>query len=371
MKKLSPFLESGLVRVGGRLEAAPVEYDRCHPILQSGESYITELIVKHYHEAVGHTGVSHTFSALRARYWILGGSVAVRSVLAKCLSCRRNFRSCEQQIMADLPAARLQVGQPPFFHTGVDLFGPFLVKQGRSVVKRYGCIFTCMTMRAVHLEVVHSLSADSFISALRRFIGRRSNVAHIHSDNGSNFTGADKILKEAIQGLYQHRIGGFLLQREIDWYFNTPRASHFGGAWERLIRSVRKILRSLYSDATLSEEGLTTLLTEVESVINSRPLTPISLVDGFERPLTPKDLLVLRPDCGLPLVTKDSDLFFPQRWRHVQRYADLFWKRWVKEYLPSLVPRQKWFNSKPNVRIGNVVILKMMKRLVLNGLSVG
>ena len=359
VKKLSPFLESGLVRVGGRLEAAPVEYDRCHPILLSGESYITELIVKHYHEAVGHAGVSHTFSALRARYWILGGSVAVRSVLAKCLSCRRNFRPCEQQIMADLPAARLQVGQPPFFHTGVDLFGPFLVKQGRSVVKRYGCIFTCMTMRAVHLEVVHSLSADSFISALRRFIGRRSNVAHIHSDNGSNFTGADKILKEAIQGWNQHRIGGFLLQREIDWHFNTPRASHFGGAWERLIRSVRKVLRSLYSNATFSEEGLTTLLTEVESVINSRPLTPISFVDGFERPLTPKDLLVLRPDCGLPpVVTKDSDLFFPRRWRHVQRYADLFWKRWVKEYLPSLVPRQKWLDSKPNVRIGNVVILK-------------
>ena len=359
VKKLSPFLESGLVRVGGRLEAAPVEYDRRHPILLSGESYITELIVKHYHEAVGHAGVSHIFSALRARYWILGGSVAVRSVLAKCLSCRRNFRPCEQQIMADLPAARLQVGQPPFFHTGVDLFGPFLVKQGRSVVKRYGCIFTCMTMRAVHLEVVHSLSADSFISALRRFIGRRSNVAHIHSDNGRNFTGADKILKEAIQGWNQHRIGGFLLQREIDWHFNTPRASHFGGAWERLIRSVRKVLRSLYSDATFSEEGLTTLLTEVESVINSRPLTPISFVDGFERPLTPKDLLVLRPDCGLPpVVTKDSDLFFPRRWRHVQRYADLFWKRWVKEYLPSLVPRQKWLDSKPNVRIGNVVILK-------------
>ena len=175
-----------------------------------------------------------------------------------------------------------------------------------------------MTMRAVHLEVVHSLSAESFISALRRFIGRRSNVAHIHLYNGSNFTGADKILREAIQGWNQHRIGGFLLQREIDWHFNTPRASHFGGAWERRIRSVRKVLRSLYSDATLSEDGLTTLLTEVESVINSRPLTPISFVAGFERPLTPKDLLVLRPDCGLPpVVTKDSDLFFPQRWRHV------------------------------------------------------
>ena len=182
--------------------------------------------------------------------------------------------------MVDLPAARLQKGQPSFFLTGVDLFGPFLDKQGRSVVKRYGCIFTCMTMRAVPLEVVRSLSADSFISALRRFIGRRNNVARIHSDNGSNFTGADKILREAIHDWNQHRIGGFPLQQKIDWDFNTPRASHFDGAWESLIRSVRKVLRSLHSDATFSEEGLITLLTEVESIITQDRLRQYRLKMG-------------------------------------------------------------------------------------------
>ena len=270
IRKLNPVLDDGVVRVGGRLATAPVEYNQRHPIILCTESHMTELIVKHYHETVGHSGVGHTFTALRARYWIHGGSVAVRGVLGKCLSCRRNFKPCEQQIMADLPTARLSVGRPPFFHTGVDLFGPFLVKQGRSVVKRYGCIFTCMTVRAVHLEVVHSLSADSFISALRRFVSRRSNVAHLHSDNGSNFTGVDRILlHESIRDWNQHQIGGFLLQREIEWHFNTPLASHFGGAWERLIRSVRKVMRSLPSGATFSDEGLITLLTEVESIINS------------------------------------------------------------------------------------------------------
>ena len=164
---------------------------------------------------MGHSGVGHTLTALRARYWIHGGSAAVRGVLGKCLSFRRNFKACEQQIMADLPATRLSVGRLPFFHTGVDLFDPFLVKQARSVVKRYGCIFTCMTVHAAHLEVVHSLSADFFISALRRFFSRRSNVAHLHSDNGSNFTGADRILLESILDWNQHQTGGFLLQREI------------------------------------------------------------------------------------------------------------------------------------------------------------
>ena len=359
IRKLNPVLDDGVVRVGGRLATAPVEYNQRHPIILCTESHMTELIVKHYHETVGHSGVGHTFTALRARYWIHGGSVAVRGVLGKCLSCRRNFKPCEQQIMADLPTARLSVGRPPFFHTGVDLFGPFLVKQGRSVVKRYGCIFTCMTVRAVHLEVVHSLSADSFTSALRRFVSRRSNVAHLHSDNGSNFTGADRILRESIRDWNQHQIGRFLLQREIEWHFNTPLASHFGGAWERLIRSVRKVMRSLHSGATFSDEGFITLLTEVESIINSRPLTPISTVEDFDRPLTPKDLLVLQPDSGLPpVITRDSDTFFLQRWRHIQHYSDLFWKRLVKEYLPSLVPRQKWYDAKPNVRKGDIVILK-------------
>ena len=359
LKRLSPYMDGSVVRVGGRLADAPVGHDQRHPIILASESRLTELIIQHCHESVGHAGVGHTFTALRARYWIQRGSTAIKSVIKNCLSCRRNFRPCEQQMMSDLPAARLQIGQPPFFHTGVDLFGPFQVKQGRSVVKRYGCIFTCMTVRCMHLEVVHTLTTDSFISALRRFISRRGSVAHIHSDNGTNFVGADRILKESIREWNQRQIGGFLLQREVEWHFNTPLASHFGGAWERLIRSVRRVLSSLHSEATFSEEGLITLFAEVESIINSRPLTPISFVEDFDRPLTPNDLLVLNPDCGLPPMTNNvSGAFFPQRWRQVQHFSDLFWKRWVREYLPSLAPRQKWNDRRPNVCEGDVVILK-------------
>ena len=112
------------MRVSGRLEAASMKYDLCYPIVLSGESCITELIVKHYHKAVGYAGVGHTITALKAKYWILGGSVTVGSALAKCSSYRQKFKPCEQQIMADLSAARLHVEQTPFFRTGVDLFGP-------------------------------------------------------------------------------------------------------------------------------------------------------------------------------------------------------------------------------------------------------
>ena len=134
--------------------------------------------------------------------------------------------------------------QPPFFHTDTDCFGPFLVKHGRSAVERYGCIFTCMTVQAVHLEVPHSLSTYSFILAFRRFISRRGFVGHLYSDNGTNFIGADRVLKESIRLWNKHQISRFLLQKETEWNYNTPLASHFGGAWERLVRSACKVMCS-------------------------------------------------------------------------------------------------------------------------------
>ena len=116
---------------------------------------------------------------------------------------------------------------PPFFHTGVDCFGPLFVKQGRSHMKRYDWIFSCMMTRAVHLEVLHSLSCDSFISALRRFITRRSSIGHLHSDNGTNFVGGNKVINEAIRQWNQRQVSSFLFQKEIEWHFNAPLSSHF------------------------------------------------------------------------------------------------------------------------------------------------
>ena len=257
--------------------------------------------------------------------------------------------------MADLPKYRMQMQQPPFFHTGVDCFGPFSIKQGRSTVKRYGCIFTCMTVGAVHLEVLHSLSTDSFISALRRFISRRGSVGHLYSNNGTNFTGADRALRESIKSWNKQQIKGFLLQREIEWNYNPPLASHFGGVWEGLVRSVRRVMASFSHHAMMTDEGLVTLFSEVESILNSRPLTPVSFVEDLERPLAPKDLLLIGPDSGLPPANIDkSDIVYRNRWRHVQNHADLFWKRWAKEYLPIMNERQKWFDKKRNVSENDV-----------------
>ena len=147
--------------------------------------------------------------------------------------------------MSDLPVERLTPDKPPFHYTGVDFFGPFAVHQGRSCVKRYGCIFTCMTSRAVHLEVAHALTVDSFLNAFRRFLSRRGKVHTLFSDNGTNFVGAEKELRRALYEWNNNFLAEQLRQRGIRWQFNPPSASHMGGVWERLIRSAKKTFNAL------------------------------------------------------------------------------------------------------------------------------
>ena len=198
----------------------------------------------------------------------------VRKLLANCFSCRRRQAPVCSQKMADLPRERVTPGQPPFSHVGIDYFGPFMVKQGRSQVKRYGCIFTCLTIRAVHIEIAHSLDTDSFINALRRFIARRGKPVLVRSDNGTNFVSGERELRTCIQKWNRQRIHEYLLQQEVRWIFNSPAASHHGGIWERCIRTTRTILN--LNEQVLNDEGLPTLMCEVEAAINGRPIMKVS-----------------------------------------------------------------------------------------------
>ena len=285
-------------------------------------------------------------------------TAAVRHSIGQCIKCKRRNASVGKQLMADLPSCRVQTDKPPFYKVGVDYFGPFWVKQGRSRIKRYGCIFSCLTTRAVHIEVASDLFTDSFINALRRFIARRGQPDEIFSDNGTNFVGAERVLRESLQSLQQSKLNNFCLQLEIKWRFNPPYASHMGGAWERMIRSVRRILNALTQMQTLTEEGLVTLMTEVEGILNFRPLVPLMLHDSEEKPLTPNHLLLLRGNPNLPPGTFDTNSCYTRRrWAQVQFLANQFWRRWAKEFLPNLMQRQKWFNRNRNFEVGDVVLL--------------
>ena len=354
--KLNPCLINGVLRVGGRLDKVPLNLDVKHPIILPRHSHLTELVIRQHHELVGHSGTGHTWASIRQKYWIVKGSAAVRHTLGQCVSCKKRNAKVGEQLMADLPECRSQIHKDPFSHVRVDYCGPFLVKQGRSMVKRYCCVFTCLTIRAIHIEVAHTLSTESFIEALRRFIARRGRPEQIYSDNGTNFIGAQRVLRELLESWNQGRIEEFLRQQHVKWRFNPPTASHMGGAWERMIRSMRRILGALIQSQALNDENFLTLLAEVEGIINSRPLVPVTFEPHNEEPLTANHLLLLRGNPALP-PGEFSGNKHNRRWMQVQHMADQFWSRWVKEFLPHLINRQKWFQTKRNVKLNDIVLL--------------
>ena len=179
--------------------------------------------------------------------------------------------------MASLPEGRLAYRERPFSHCGIDYFGPITVKIGRRHEKRWAVLFTCLTTRAVHLELAHSLTASSAIMAIQRLSARRGVPMVMYSDNGTNFRGACKELKDELEKIDSNKQREYALKNGMKWIFNPPDAPHMGGAWERLIRSVKTALGVVLKEQTPNEEVLYTLLSEIEHSINSRPLFHVSV----------------------------------------------------------------------------------------------
>ena len=358
VSKLNPQVHDGLLRVGGRIGHAPLSYDLKHPVILPYKHHVTDLIIKDHHLKVGHMGQESVLSSLRQKYWILKGRSAVRRVLSKCFDCQKRKAKPAEQFMAELPKDRVTPSDPPFTYVGVDCFGPIEVKQGRSLVKRYGCLFTCLTVRAVHIEILHSMSADSMIDALRRFISMRGCPKEIRSDNGTNFTSADKELRDAVQQWNHQRINNFCAQREIKWTFNPPDASHMGGVWERMIQTAKRVLKALLKEQVVTDEVLSTVMAEVVTIVNSRPLTRNSDSISDDEPISPNHLLHLRPTPSLPPgVFVKGDLYCKRAWRQAQYLTSVFWRRWSNEYLPTLMERRKWRMPKENIKAGDLVLL--------------
>lgn len=361
LSTLSPFISEGVLRVGGRLDRASISFDAKHPIIVPNKHHIADLIIQHYHQMEGHSGARQVLATIQQEFWILQGRSRIRWLLSKCVPCRRRYAPPGQQVMAPLPSPRVTALESPFTSTGVDYFGPFLVKRGRSQVKRYGCIFTCLAVRAVHIEMTHSLDAESFLCAFSRFTARRGYPRDVYSDNGTNFVGACGVLKEEFAKLMsdqaQAKIYDRLRMKGVTFHFNPPLASHAGGVWERMIKSTRRILRALLKEQSVDDETLETLLVEVERILNDRPLLKHEgQLDDLD-PLTPSKLLLLRSNSSLPpgvFVAADQ---YSKRWRQAQLLASTFWKRWVREYLPTLQERQKWQSVRRNLKVGDLVLM--------------
>jgi hypothetical protein len=356
--KLRPYKKNCVLRVGGRLSRAALPEETKFPVILPKQSHITELIMRDAHVATGHSGRNHMLAYVRKKYWVINANTAARRIISKCVTCRRQKGKVGEQLMADLPEDRVTPDEPPFSCVGMDYFGPLEVKKGRSLLKRYGVIFTCLATRAIHLEKADSLDTDSCVNAIRRFIARRGQVREIRSDNGTNLVGAERELKAEIRRWNQTKIHNCLLQKNIEWKFNPPTGSHFGGIWERQIRTVRKIMTSIVREQTLTDESLCTLFCEVEAIINSRPITTAQSEAGDLEPLTPNHLLLLKAKPSLPpIIAEETGPYARRRWKQVQYLANLFWKRWTREYLLQLQERQKWVRPRANIKTGDIVLI--------------
>ena len=267
--------------------------------------------------------------------------------------------------MGDLPDVRC-VPSPPFTYVGVDTFGPWEVttrktRGGSANSKRWGILFTCMTSRAVHIELVEEMSSSAFINALRRFVSIRGRVTEFRSDRGTNFIGSTGALRINTVNIESPPIKKFFLENGCTWIFNPPHASHMGGAWERMIGTTRKILDAIISGSRkpLTHDVLSTFMSEVCAIVNSRPLANVSVDPTQPSVLCPSVLLTQKTDLDIgPFESVDLKEMYKRSWQHIQVLANQFWKRWQQDYLCNLQLRRKWTESKENVKVDDVVLLK-------------
>ena len=360
---LTPFLgKDGLVRLGHRGKKAKLPTDRLDPPILPGNHPLARKIIVALHQELKHVGTDFLLSHLQQYIWVTGGREAVKKARRECLICRRDRAKPGAQRMGDLPESRLLFGAKPFTATACDLFGPINIGLPRNrTAKRWGVLFTCLVTRALYVDLVPSLSSDDFLLALRRFIGIYGRPTRMHSDNGTNFVGAERELREAVDQLHASpELPLFFKDRGINWTFQPAGTPHFGGAHESLVRSTK---RAMYR--ALEEEGKTlrhptddmlrTVLFEVAGLLNSRPLTYVSSDPEDFRPLTPNDFLNRPQPADVPAGSFD-DALPREHYRYVQRVVNLFWDQWKTTYLQSLATRKKWQAEERNFAVGDVVL---------------
>lgn len=354
--------EHKIIRVGGRLcNALNFTYDKKHPVLLCSKHPFTINLFKFEHVRLCHAGPLLLLATARECWWPLNARNLARKVVHECVTCTRIRGKTLAPIMGNLPPERLEPGYP-FMRTGVDYAGPVFIlsRKGRGsrLTKAYICLFICFTTRAMHLELVTSLSTNDYILALKRFISRRGKPRTIFSDNGRNFVGAEKEFPLFLEK-GSEAIINYASDDNIEFRFIPPYSPHFGGLWESGVRSCKYHLRRIVGNARLTYEEFSTALTQIEAVLNSRPISPLSSDPSDLAPLTPSHFLVGRPLTSPPSrnVT-DQPTSRLTRYERIEQLRQHFWRRWSTEYVSELQLRTKWKTRQDDIALGSLVLIK-------------
>ena len=262
------------------------------------------------------------------------------------------------QQMGLIPATRTQMNLRAFVNVGVDMAGPFMVKMGRGKPqqKRWICLFTCLSTRAIHLELCFSMDQDSFLNALARFIGRRGTPESIVSDNGTNFKGADNEMKRLYEIYESEKLQNECTQKRIQWKFNPPGGPHHGGVFESMIKAAKCALKDTLFKRDLTDEELQTAIISVEGMINQRPLSYVSS-EQEEFVLTPNHFIHGSLGGLLSPEVLDNTPLYQKKWRMVQQLLQEVWSRWLREWATELNKRRKWHQQQENLKVNDIVMI--------------
>ncbi|XP_055543737.1 uncharacterized protein LOC129729251 [Wyeomyia smithii] len=312
-----------------------------------------------YHHLYRHANRWTVVNEMRQPFEVANLRALVRKVANNCAFCKVSKIIPSSPPIAPHSEKRLEPFVRLFTYVGVDYFGPVLIRAGRSQAKRWIALFTCLTIRAVHMEVVHSLSTDSCVMAVRRLICRRGSPAVFYSDNGTCFQGVNRQLQEEIAALNDDMAITFM-NATTGWKFNPPADPHMGGVWERLVKSVKVAVGSaLDTQRKPDDETLKTIIYEAEALVNSRPLTYIPLESADQESLIPNHFLLgsstgnkLQPAAGV-----NGYGALRSSWKLAQFITGEFWRRWIREYLPVITRRCKWFENVKELEEGDLVLV--------------
>jgi Pao retrotransposon peptidase./Reverse transcriptase (RNA-dependent DNA polymerase)./Integrase core domain. len=348
----------------GRFREIQFRKGESFPVLLPRKCHITTIIINDIHRQCFHSGVSQTLSVLRVEYWIPQGRSTVKTVLNNCVVCKKfKHGSYKSPEFSFLPSYRVNQAIA-FTYTAIDYFGPMTITEDKVHKTVWGLIFTCLTTRAVHLELVDSEATTDLILAFRRFIARRGKCKLLLTDNASQF----KLLQDVLSSIYSsNELNDYLNREKIIHRYSHPLSPWEGGVYERLISIVKQCLRKSLGNILLTRTQLHTLLVEIESVMNSRPLGYVSEEDFM---ITPRHFLELKGD-----MLSQEETYDPirgktatfrnviQLWKKGTSYLDVFWRHWSRSYLDSLKDRRqvmfkqgKTTNIEP--REGEVVLIR-------------
>lgn len=350
------------MRVGGRLDNSDFSFNKKHPILLQSAHHFTKLLFAYKHKNLMHAGPQLLLASIREEYWPIGGRNLAKSCYHKCTRCTRMKGQIVTPLMGNLPKQRLLPGGYAFEHVGIDYAGPVMCasRQGRGcrLVKTYIAVFVCLTTKAMHLELVGDLTSNCYLLALRRFMSRRGKPIDIFSDNGTTFVGAHKDISTFLKSNCSS-LSATLANDCVNFHFIPAYSPHFGGIWEAGVKSTKYHLVRVLGNCKLTYEEMNTALTQIEAILNSRPLTPLSSDPADCTPLTPGHFIIGRPLTAIP----ERDLQHQStnhltRFQRIEQIRQHFWARWSKEFVAELQQRIKWRSCKDSLKLDSLVVVK-------------